>query len=299
MSGTSSFLGSFMNRYDKAHLRVLFELAKGSNEYFEANESFYRDHFVHAIDVFLLGNYFILKDKKLRDESRKMVEATAWAYNLPYTWMLLWGLTALFHDLAYLFQKIRSILPIRAEIDTATDPELAFWDEFLKSLSVREREFVGSKMAELDHGVLSGMWLLKEVRRHYYDSDDERKMLFSKRFFPVGRAICLHNVDNQHPNVSFDISDNFLGFLLVLCDELHEQDRIQGKFYSCDMIVDETLLESNEIDVELVYHDDLEANDFRNMCVRKFDKLQRLRGHKASIKLTAEKLCKSETITLL
>lgn len=139
MSGTSSFLGSFMNRYDKAHLRVLFELAKGSNEYFEANESFYRDHFVHAIDVFLLGNYFILKDKKLRDESRKMVEATAWAYNLPYTWMLLWGLTALFHDLAYLFQKIRSILPIRAEIDTATDPELAFWDEFLKSLSVRER----------------------------------------------------------------------------------------------------------------------------------------------------------------
>lgn len=198
-------------------------------------DDFHRDHLVHSLYVYLLGQYLICICKKLK----------------KYTWdqiplfLFSWGMAATLHDIAYPLElyskqisnylgkrrpklakaaKLRLTVELEGLVDIGKR-DLNLWDVLNKHLiekyNIRsfniERYFENKCAREgiIDHGVMSSLIVLK----YFYEGGE-----FDDVILDVASAIVLHNI-NRRGKLDVRLKENGLAYLLILSDELQEWDR--------------------------------------------------------------------------
>lgn len=200
---------------------------------------YYRDHFIHSFNVFILGYYIINRIKAVLPS----FDFKSNDFNL--TWML----ASTFHDVAYpmqrmedwlndLFDKFLGVNP-RFHYDIAQVIPMIYTD-FIKMISRWHKQplqgplgsqalldldwtfydQVCAKLVEKDHGVLGGLMLahLLAVKEGFAG---ERKWDFLFNHLPACHSICVHNL----PSLCIEFRKHPLAFLLILCDEMQEWGR--------------------------------------------------------------------------
>lgn len=218
----------------------------------------YRDHFLHAFQVFLFGAYIIdiLYPEKLWNSSfgstaGDMIEDS-------------WLFTATYHDYNYMIQKFddwtRSFFKSALHIDLENNPAQLHLDDpyvnygymmntkiFTESFSSKIDDVVlrflyDRILKRKNHGLLSGLSLMK-----YLENRVPKVLLSKKGMTTACRAICLHDIDiwlhmagmaqpdNKDPAgeafnekkllTKISLASDPIAFLLILSDSLQEQGR--------------------------------------------------------------------------
>jgi hypothetical protein len=199
----------------------------------------YRDHFVHSLNVFLLG-YYLINRLKGADEN---LDFRSNDYNL--TWML----ASTFHDVGYAIEDMEYWLNEILKRFLGASPRFSFnimealpliYVDFLRLIShwhthsllgATSRDSMGiedwtfydelsSKLVEKHHGVLSGLMLAHLLAvREGFTIDREYDFLYNH--LPACHAICVHNL----PSIPLDFDKHPIAFMLALCDELQDWGR--------------------------------------------------------------------------
>lgn len=245
----------------------------------------HRDHYSHSVYVFALGLAMYAHDGKLRSAFDNFYKVTGG--EAAEKFLRLWGTVSLFHDVGYPFQLAHEQLKVYAgELwEGGEKPYVSFgnMDGFLKlddatgkrireslkadrtfssvnellSYGLQKREgydfdYVCGKLKTrverqpkfMDHGYFSAVILAKSL----FENDG---LVLDAERLDVLTAILLHNslnkyeIENAHP---IELNEHPLAYLLILCDELQNWDRLAyGKASKCDPIA---------WDVELTVSDD-------------------------------------------
>ncbi len=254
----------------------------------------HRDHYSHSVYVFALGLAVYANDFTYRKAFQKFYGIDSAARAL-YTFLKLWGITSLFHDIGYPFQLAHEQIKNYSEElwgkGNPLNPYVSFGnfsaftslsnetaerlqrslnapvkfkslDElFAYGLKIREsydetlvvkklRKRVEEQPAFMDHGYFSAVILAKQLlARPDFVLDNER--------LDVLTAILLHNNFNKydapeaHP-VALD--EHPLSYLLILCDELQNWDRLAyGKISKRDPIAWDISLEIRDNEIKATY----------------------------------------------
>lgn len=247
-----------------------------------------RDHFIHSVEVFILGIDIFYNNKIIQKQFNDFIDNSN--YHNYYTtkheeFFYRWGITALFHDVAYPIEIISEQLKIYAKLLDSysiqednlnfiikfegTDKfdkieELKIKDKYkeefekrnptlklkeytscidilTKTISSRfslKEEFIENILKNklndmengkyIDHGFYSAIIVLK-----WYHSLIERTewdpSYFIYPIVDVATAILLHNVFPRNlleKTGKMSFKQYPIAFLLILCDELEEWDRI-------------------------------------------------------------------------
>lgn len=247
-----------------------------------------RDHFIHSIEVFTLGINIFHNNKTIQEQFNNFIENSN--YHNYYTtkheeFFYRWGITALFHDVAYPIEIISEQLKLYAKLLDSYSiqednlnfiikfegtekfdriEELKIKDEYKEEFKSRNptlklkeytsciniltktisnrfslkedfvKEILKSKLKDMengkyiDHGFYSAIIVLK----WYHSLIEKTEWDPSYFIYPivdVAAAILLHNVfsrDLLEKTGKMDFKKYPLAFLLILCDELEEWDRI-------------------------------------------------------------------------
>lgn len=209
----------------------------------------YRDHFIHSLNVFLLGYYIINKIEPnifITNMNTNMQEQIDDVTDINLIWML----TSTFHDVAYPIQTIelwlndllKTLLGINPNYKiNILDIVPPIYLDFMKMISAynlnqdtkkwTQNDYnkidwnyynqFNSEIMNKDHGLISGLMLahLLAIREGWGDGH-----LVSKNFLlnqlPACHAISLHNLRNE---ISFNKFP--FAFLLTLCDEIQDWGR--------------------------------------------------------------------------
>jgi hypothetical protein len=218
--GISAFLVAFWRAFEKeSYLPSLLNFLKDSQRFLHEQSESYRDHYRHSISLFALGVY-LGKNLLPYDD----VLNVQWDKR---HWILSWGVAAQFHDLAYLFQRMRQFLPLDIGSVRVTDEAAtSYWNRFLHSRDDWGKCLaITRKLERLDHGATSAIWVMDEIwRRSGYDRPGQEDR-FKDWIFPAGEAMAIHTLD---PSDEIQLSKSPLAHLLVLCDELQEWGRDMG-----------------------------------------------------------------------
>ncbi len=198
---------------------------------------YYRDHFLHSLNVFLLGYYVI-------NRSNEIHPAIDWRSN---DHNLTWMLTSTFHDIAYAIQEIdkwmnallQNFLGVESFSFDISRALPMIYDDFLRMISQWHRRplvrpmggtldmqdwtfynKLCNKLSKKEHGVLGGIMLahLLAVREGF--TERENTWDFFYNHLPACHAICLH-----HLKVPIKFELHPIAFLLSLCDELQDWGR--------------------------------------------------------------------------
>ena len=234
----------------------------------------HRDHYSHSVYVFALGLAMYAHDGKLRSAFDNFYKVTGG--EAAEKFLRLWGTVSLFHDVGYPFQLAHEQLKVYAgELwEGGEKPYVSFgnMDGFLKlddatgkrireslkadrtfssvnellSYGLQKREgydfdYVCGKLKTrverqpkfMDHGYFSAVILAKSL----FENDG---LVLDAERLDVLTAILLHNslnkyeIENAHP---IELNEHPLAYLLILCDELQNWDRLAyGKASKCDPI---------------------------------------------------------------
>jgi len=200
---------------------------------------YYRDHFIHSFNVFVLGYYVINRLKEIVPG----LDLTSNDYNLS------WMLASTFHDVAYPIQEMESWLNELFERFLGVNPYFHYsimqvipmvYTDFMRMIS-RWHKFpiqgplggedllkldwtfyneIASKLVEKDHGVIGALMLthLLAVKEGFAT---DRKWDFLYNHLPACHAISLHHL----PSIPVEFLKHPLAFVLVLCDELQDWGR--------------------------------------------------------------------------
>ena len=260
-----------------------------------------RDHYIHSVNVFLLGFSIFVRSAKLKSIASSYLEYADNYSNIGEEFLFRWGLASLFHDVGYPLQIAYGT--IRDFTTMLISPSLLFNDEnvvlsvgskkeikpvavltipnlddllFIKGLppkksleveyyskypnlkelpndlicaissQIAKRGFASAKVicervkreikesletGKVDHGIYSAIIFLKWINEAFYSS------AWNPAYFyiPVmhsASAILLHNSHDyifQAPPFNLyalDCNEDFLTYLLILCDRIQETDRI-------------------------------------------------------------------------
>lgn len=198
---------------------------------------YYRDHFIHSFNVFLMGYYILNRLKELFPQ----MDLKSNDYNL--TWML----ASTFHDVAYPLQKMETWLNELFERFFGVNPNFHYditqvmpmiYVDFIRTithchaqpfqgpLSAQALDLdwtfydqIGAKLVEKEHGVLGGLMLfhLLAVREGFVR---DRKWDFLYNHLLACHAITVH-----HLPVKVRFEKHPLAYLLILLDELQDWGR--------------------------------------------------------------------------
>jgi len=207
-----------------------------------AMQAYYRDHFIHAIEVCFLGHLLLMtRDRSgrflwqyaaerlraARRSGRWPEEAEPGAHDGPSTLedvLQQWYVAALFHDVGYTIQAFHGLLKMLEFYYHPKEME-TFREDLRKSLKSLSDSIRGSDLASMlelekvdglggDHGVIAATHLRSLLQRLGKDK-------YPGSYYPAIRAIGVHN--DRRATVSFDTDP--LGFLLILCDTIQEWNR--------------------------------------------------------------------------
>lgn len=221
----------------------------------------HRDHYSHSVYVFALGLAIFAKDESYRkiflDFYKKESEDTT-------SFLRLWGLTALFHDIGYPFQLAHEQIKAYANClwgeENPIAPFIAYenMDDLLTLGGRIKNESSFNAVQTVDemlayginyrlgyplHVLLSGLVERYKHQSRYMDHGyfsavllfnrlAEANTPFTDEILDVLTAITLHNNFNRYDikqalnkNVAIPEKKHPLAYLLVLCDELQDWDR--------------------------------------------------------------------------
>lgn len=184
---------------------------------------FYRNHFFHATEVCLFGQ-FLLELKVGADPLWRKVSDTHPPGSTKNDVMKLWFLAALLHDIGYAVDIAKGTADLFRMLGKA-DIHRDFIDGFTRTIEevsdklAKEgfQNYVSSDNPGADHGVIGARHLEGLTKR--IASEDCK--VNHDEYEPAIRAIAWHN-SKKHP-ISF--ANHSLAFLLVLCDTLQEWRR--------------------------------------------------------------------------
>ena len=227
---------------------------------FQSNP-YYRGHYVHQFDVFLLGYFILNKILDIEDKSahKQISEKFLFSKNPNFTWML----SSTFHDMGYpieqmdqwmseflkkfmnvemkYFDDIKKILtPIFFDyLNYLCDGEYSLRPEErarLQYSTVRDWKFYNillTKLRNKDHGIISALLLMHSLftEENSYDFRQWFNRTFPSDIWPACHAIAVHNLENDGFQVN--LAQHPYAFLLILCDTIQDWERsINGKDYS-------------------------------------------------------------------
>ncbi len=225
-----------------------------------------RDHYVHSVNVFILGLCIYSSSKRYREFFAKRHHASVFR-SPEEDFLYIWGLASLFHDIGYpveiAYNQIRRFLRIAScseDSRIAPIPEFRALEDLtvspgvdtLRMLSERLSGALGvdydtlygtlggyeRSMREtgfVDHGFFSAMMLMKWMSPHICKGENSA---IRDCVVESSVAILLHNFYNHtfsRPPYSLgplSPADDPVSFLLILCDELQEWNRT---VYGTDM----------------------------------------------------------------
>jgi len=237
---TDLILSILSHLWDESGKKSLFNEFRNFEPILQRDEK-YRDHFIHSLNVFLMG-YYILNKLCSNEELNRIFRRS----NSPN---LTWMLASTFHDIAYPLQNIDFWINDVLSIFIGINPHISIsitnlmppiYDHFIQQISKENSaplhglsdssensidwkfyNLLNEKMYEKDHGVYSGLILAHKlaIREGFY----ERSGLYGDfpiNHLPACHAICCHSLDcaisfNKHP----------YAFLLKLCDEIQDWGR--------------------------------------------------------------------------
>lgn len=253
----------------------------------------HRDHYCHSVYILIIGMALYANDEKYQKAYNQFYNIQNGYEDFLYHW----GLTALFHDIGYPFQLTHEqVKDYTEQIISNKDerPSIVFnnLDQMIKispdgnrllqeslqtdtifdsidsllayGISIREKydyemlkEILNQRVAKpskfIDHGYFSAVLLGKNLLESHNNTFDEHTL-------DVLTAILLHNSLNK-----FDItnahriscSTNPLAYLLILCDELQDWDRVAfGKTSKRDPIGWDIDIEISTDHIGIVYYFD-------------------------------------------
>lgn len=210
---------------------------------------YYRDHFIHSFNVFLLGYYIINKMREVFPNKHYFGNNED---HINLTWML----TSTFHDVAYPVQETESWLNGLFEKFLGVKPNFSInigqilpiiYIDFMRLLSkyhsrttqgVLENEFLatdwrfynelGSELTKKNHGVIGALMLCHRMAiregflKQHPDRDDERNPWnFLRDHMPACHAISVHDMES----IRVLFKKFPFAYLLILCDELQDWGR--------------------------------------------------------------------------
>lgn len=221
------------------------------------DKDYYRDHFVHSIQVFILGSIII---DNFYDDFNKW-----YSHGFPNSTLKIdfaWLITSIFHDTGYPIQKIielnelvfESFLSLRPKIIIEED-DVSFFTNEITELSKLYSHLLNENNSddwiynstfnpseklikifsaayyEKDHGVISSLNLLKKISlEEQFLNPDYKKTTYSRYIYPSALSMALHNSklwDNLFDEGIFPIQlEKFpLVGLLLYCDGIQEWGR--------------------------------------------------------------------------
>lgn len=285
-----------------------------------------RDHFMHSVEVFILGIAIFYNNKKMQVQFDTFIENSNYHnyYNTKYEeFFYRWGITALFHDVAYPIEIISEQLKRYAKLLDSYSiqednlnliikfegienfniiDELKIKDKYkeefkrrnpdlnlkeytscieilTKTISRRfslDEKFVKylirKKLKDMesgkyiDHGFYSAIIVLK-----WYHSLIERTgwdpSYFIYPIVDVATAILLHNVfsrDLLDKTGKMEFKEYPIAFLLILCDELEEWDRIN---FSTNIVDTKSTIDikNNKINVKYYSNNEKLENKYKKV----------------------------------
>jgi hypothetical protein len=231
----------------------LFEDAREFEPILRRKDQPYRDHFIYAHNVFLLGYYIINKLNEITSNNNYFGKNSN---DSNLTWML----ASTFHDVAYPVQETEEWLNDLFDKFLGVNPKLSFniaqimptiYVDFMRMLSyyhkdpkqpfLNKSDFLdmdwiflndlGSKLIEKDHGVLGALMLCHRmaIREKFLAQKSDNRARNPWDFFynhmPACHAICVHTLNE----VKIAFHKHPFAFLLILCDELQDWGRPSNK----------------------------------------------------------------------
>lgn len=201
----------------------------------------YRDHFIHSLNVFLMG-YYIMNKLNENTEINRIFRRS----NDPN---LTWMLASTFHDVAYPIQQIDYWINDLLKLLIGINPHVTIpighvmpqiYDHFVEQIS-KEHKFplqgasdnsrgnidwkfsnlINEKIYERDHGVYGGLILAHKlaVREGFYESGGYHGD-FPINHLPACHAVCCHHLD-----ILLNFQRHPYAFLLKICDEIQDWGR--------------------------------------------------------------------------
>ena len=254
---------TFRNSYrlsGEADLLGLMELMHTYEKRADKMVDSQRDHYVHSINVFLLGISIYSKSPTLRESFSKSRKDSTFS-NTDEEFLYVWGMASMFHDIGYpieiSYNKIRRFLRVacykddsritpvplikdiedlRIEHDGSDSLDLIAerissilsipFDKASEAVKGYERNMYDS--CRVDHGYFSALMLMKWMSNIHgqYGSDALKPIV------EASAAILMHNFHNHTFTRSpydlgpLSLDSDPISYLLILCDELQEWNRV-------------------------------------------------------------------------
>jgi hypothetical protein len=188
---------------------------------FYATKERYRDHFLHVLDVCLLGLFLV---------KAVFPEHSVFSCRVP---LRNWFLASLCHDVGYImelqdmrttetafldFPEIKEFRDrVASEVESA---ETRFNERARERFHEAALQFPASLGAKMNHGVVSALHVLDLLKNNLGKAPEDA------RDFVQGHADTLYAIAaHDFSDVSLDVSRYPLAVLLRLCDELQDWDR--------------------------------------------------------------------------
>lgn len=252
----------------------------------------HRDHYSHSVYVFALGLAIFANDKSYREAFIKFYNLSEEEAEIEF--LKYWGLTSLFHDIGYPFQLAHEqIKSYCQEIwgNDKTNPYVSFgnFQSFVTisdehALRLKDElnlDFIPSDINSLlaygvckrmeydceevtdrlykrivaqpdfmDHGYFSSLLLIKQLINN-------SEFRWNTLTLDVLSAILLHNSFNKYEAPDkrpVKLEEHPLAYLLILCDELQNWDRLAfGKVSKRDPIAWDIRLEISDHHIKIEY----------------------------------------------
>lgn len=276
---------------------------------------YYRDHFLHSFQVFLLGCYII--DELITNDipfdflSRTNVDG----------FLRTWFLISIYHDIGYLsqnlikiseninksyFKNISGIRLSKLELLISEKLDSIFYElleEISYDLLLGEEKyfFLGVKNEDLEmqkniylnelienyhfrnHGIISSLFLYYTLNLDIDFIIAEKKEEFLKEFKLASAAIATHDLEKQG-RIHLNVSKNPFGCLLIICDNIQEWERPQELSLEkdlSDLWQDFSInadKDSNMATFKFVLNDHLISDiiSVQNLCDNLFNKLENI-----------------------
>lgn len=211
------------NTYDKENYGDFFDKLLKIESGIKLFNPSHRDHIIHSANVFLLGIYFFMEDKAIKERFEPFNRRRL---NIENLFVFIWSIISTFHDIGYPFQgfskqmknymedinklgagmknyKITSFEIGINDLDILSDGRSSF--DILNQLQTKhdinhrffnlERYFKFKlKNGSVDHGIISSLFLLKITDTMYFKKD-WNKEFFDDVFPEIALAIALHNIE--------------------------------------------------------------------------------------------------------
>jgi len=285
-------LMQFVSRYGHNELGIpsrldfrshLLHTARGEPA-LHALKPFYRDHFMHALEVCFLGQVLLETRIDNRQYLWQIVGNQIGVVNDKRRVLKLWYVTSLLHDIGYtmdvldssrkyleFFRHSRALNQLQIDIDKAIT-------ELAKEEEVSELGIEMESGMEHDHGLIGALHLSSLLKRIQRDDPS----IDMREYKHAIQAIALHNLRRPKDRISF--SNKPLAFLLAICDQIQEWRRIRLPYSTSPLWL-----------ISKLNHDYVEEDELDGMAISMKSNLLISRERKGTIDISIPKNRKNST----